>query len=104
MEKRLVKVVAAIPTGHRHLRLVLFFNDGEVVVLTEALAAGLARAYIDVVAHPKRRGIVLCVEEVEDRKPGYAAVQLVECGGEAEAVEVVDSLLKGGGLAKDKPG
>jgi len=55
--KKLVKVVAAIPTGHRHLRMVLFFDDGEVVVLTEALAAGLTRAYIDVVAHPTRRGL-----------------------------------------------
>jgi len=54
--RKLVKVVAAIPTGHRHLRMALFFDDGEVVVLTEALAAGLARAYIDVAAHPTRRG------------------------------------------------
>ncbi|MEM1597482.1 MAG: hypothetical protein QXP31_00165 [Pyrobaculum sp.] len=103
MEKRLVKVVAAVPTGHRHLRMALFFQDGEVVLLTEALAAGLARAYVDVVAHPTRRGVVLCVEEVQSGKPGYAKTQLVECGSEEEAVRVVDELLKGGGAAKNKP-
>jgi hypothetical protein len=91
--KKLVKVVAAIPTGHRHLRMVLFFDDGEVVVLTEALAAGLTRAYIDVVAHPTRRGVVLCVQEVQG-KPGYAKTQLVECGGEEEAVKEVENVLQ----------
>ncbi len=93
MAKKLVKVVAAIPTGHRHLRIVLFFDDGEVVVLTEALAAGLTRAYIDVVAHPTRRGVVLCVQEVQG-KPGYAKTQLVECGGEEEAVKEVENVLQ----------
>ncbi len=93
MAKKLVKVVAAIPTGHRHLRMVLFFDDGEVVVLTEALAAGLTRAYIDVVAHPTRRGVVLCVQEVQG-KPGYAKTQLVECGGEEEAVKEVENVLQ----------
>jgi len=91
--KKLVKVVAAIPTGHRHLRMVLFFDDGEVVVLTEALAAGLTRAYIDVVAHPTRRGVVLCVQVVQG-KPGYAKTQLVECGGEEEAVKEVENVLQ----------
>jgi len=91
--KKLVKVVAAIPTGHRHLRMVLFFDDGEAVVLTEALAAGLTRAYIDVVAHPTRRGVVLCVQEVQG-KPGYAKTQLVECGGEEEAVKEIESVLQ----------
>ncbi len=93
MAKKLVKVVAAIPTGHRHLRMVLFFDDGEAVVLTEALAAGLTRAYIDVVAHPTRRGVVLCVQEVQG-KPGYAKTQLVECGGEEEAVKEIESVLQ----------
>lgn len=93
MAKKLVKVVAAIPTGHRHLRMVLFFDDGEVVVLTEALAAGLTRAYIDVVAHPTRRGVVLCVQVVQG-KPGYAKTQLVECGGEEEAVKEVENVLQ----------
>ena len=102
MAKKLVKVVAAIPTGHRHLRMVLFFDDGEVVVLTEALAAGLTRAYIDVVAHPTRRGVVLCVQEVQG-KPGYAKTQLVECGGEEEAVKSIDMLLQGLGPAEGEP-
>ncbi|RFA94010.1 hypothetical protein [Pyrobaculum aerophilum] len=96
---RLVKIVAAIPTGHRHLRMILFFDDGRTVLLTEALAAGIARAYIDVVTHPTRRGVVLCVKEV-DGKPGYAKVQLVECGGEEEAVAEVDALLERLGPAK----
>lgn len=93
MARKLVKVVAAIPTGHRHLRMALFFDDGEVVVLTEALAAGLARAYIDVAAHPTRRGVVFCVQEVQE-KPGYAKVQLIECGDEEEAVGEIETVLQ----------
>jgi len=91
--KRLVKIVAAIPAGHRHLRMALFFDDGEVVLLTEALAAGITRAYVDVVTHPTRRGVVLCVQEVQG-KPGYAKTQLIECGGEEEAVKEIENLLK----------
>ncbi|MGC8994051.1 MAG: hypothetical protein ACP5J0_01525 [Pyrobaculum sp.] len=102
MPPRLVKVVAAIPTGHRHLRIILFFDDGTQILLTEALAAGIARAYIDVVAHPTRRGVVLCVKEVEG-KPGYAKTQLVECGGEEEAVAEVDAALQSPGSAKSQP-
>lgn len=93
MAKKLVKVVAAIPPGHRHLRMALFFDDGEVVVLTEALAAGLARAYIDVAAHPTRRGVVLCIQEMQG-KPGYAKWQLIECGDEEEAIKEIENLLK----------
>jgi hypothetical protein len=91
--KRLVKVTAAIPTGHRHLRMALFFDDGEVVVLTEALAAGIARAYVDVVTHPTRRGVTLCVQEVQG-KPGYAKMQLIECGDEEDAVREIEAILQ----------
>ncbi|MFB6491434.1 MAG: hypothetical protein TU35_009440 [Thermoproteus sp. AZ2] len=97
--RRLVKVVAAIPRGHLHMRMALIFDDGEVVILSEALAAGLARAYIDVAAHPTRRGVVLCVGEVEG-KPGYAKTQLIECGGEGEALAEIEELLRGEALGE----
>ncbi|ABL87462.1 hypothetical protein Pisl_0283 [Pyrobaculum islandicum DSM 4184] len=93
VDKKLVKVVAAIPTGHKHLRMALFFDSGDVIVLTEALAAGIARAYIDIVTHPTRRGVVLCVKEI-DGKPGYAKIQLVECGGEEDAIREIDTLIR----------
>ncbi|ACB40748.1 hypothetical protein [Pyrobaculum neutrophilum] len=102
MVKKLVRVVAAVPTGHRHLRMLLYFDDGDVALLTEALAAGLARAYLDVVGHPTRRGVVMCVKDVEG-KPGYAKTQLVECGGEEEAVQEVDAALERLLSAKDQP-
>jgi hypothetical protein len=73
--------------------MALFFDDGEVVLLTETLAAGITRAYVHVVTHPTRRGVVLCVQEIQG-KPGYAKTQLIECGDEEEAIKEIENLLK----------
>jgi hypothetical protein len=42
------RVVAAIPPGHKHVRLVIELED-QTIVLQEAAAAAIARAYVDVV-------------------------------------------------------
>jgi hypothetical protein len=47
------RVVAAIPPGHKHVRLVIELED-QTIVLQEAAAAAIARAYVDVVTHPTR--------------------------------------------------
>lgn len=76
-----VRVVALIPPGHRHLRLFLELED-QVVVLHEAAVAAIVRAYIDVVTHPTRRAVELVRAEpsASSRKQGYAEHQLVESG------------------------
>jgi len=46
-----------------------------------------------VAAHPTRRGVVLCIQEIQG-KPGYAKSQLIECGDEEEAIKEIENLLK----------
>ncbi len=89
------RIIAAIPPGHYHLRLVLEFRDGTRIVLHEATVAALVRAYIDIVTHPSRRGVILESRRLgrSERKHGYAEWQLVESGDEDEAIrEIVEVL------------
>jgi len=88
-------VVAAIPPGHKHLRLVIELED-QTIVLQEATAAAIARAYVDVVTHPTRRAVELIGRKVGRAKAGYAEHQLVESGrGEEEVLEEVAKILSG---------
>jgi len=85
------RVVAAIPPGHKHLRLVLELED-QTIVLQEAAAAAIVRAYVDVVTHPTRRAIELVGRRVSGAKAGYAEHQLIESGRREE--EVLDEVAK----------
>jgi len=62
------RVVAAIPPGHKHVRLVIELED-QTIVLQEAAAAAIARAYVDVVTHPTRRAVELVGVRVSKRAP-----------------------------------
>lgn len=87
------RVVAAIPPGHKHLRLLIELED-QTIVLHEATVAAIARAYVDVVTHPTRRAVELIGRTVEDAKSGYAKHQLVESGrGEHDILAEVALLL-----------
>jgi len=76
----ILEVVLAVPPGHRHLRAVLRLRGGEEVVLQEATAAGLVRAYVTVKTHPTRTGMRLVGRRVEKEKikEGFASWQLLE--------------------------
>jgi len=90
------RVVAFIPPGHRHVRIVIELED-QVIVLQEASAAGVIRAYIDVVTHPTRRVVELVSRRLPEelRKQGYAEFQLVESGrSEDEVLREMRELLK----------
>ncbi len=91
------RVVAIVPRGHRHLRLVLEFPD-QVVVLSEATVAAIVRAYVSVVAHPARSSAELVLKRFErgEVKPGYAECQLVETTTPEEELQRLwrDAVLK----------
>lgn len=72
------RVTAFIPEGHRHVRLILEFCDGETIILHEATVAGIVRAYASTALHPTRKAVSLTSRKLEHRKPGYAEWQLVE--------------------------
>jgi hypothetical protein len=77
--ERVRRVIAAIPPGHKHVRLVIELED-QTIVLQEATAAAIARAYVDVITHPARRAVELAGVRVSKAKCGYAEHQLVESG------------------------
>lgn len=73
------KIIAGIPKKHKHLRLIIEFND-QTIILHEATVAAIVRAYINIVAHPVKRAILYEQAILDDRvkKKGYAKYQLVE--------------------------
>ncbi len=89
------RVVAAIPPGHYHLRLLLELGDGTRIILHEATVAAIVRAYVDIVTHPTRRATMLTLRRLGkgERKHGYAEWQLVEEGGEEDALKVLTEAL-----------
>ncbi|ABM80139.1 hypothetical protein Hbut_0267 [Hyperthermus butylicus DSM 5456] len=88
------RVVAFIPEGHMHARLIIELCDQK-IILHEAAVAGIVRAYAMVALHPTRRAVELKAQRLSkrERKLGYAEWQLVETNRPekevlAEAMEV----------------
>ncbi len=89
------EIVMAIPRGHYHVRGMLKLRD-QVIVLQEATLAAIARAYLSIILHPTRRGVILKRKHLSrnGRKPGYAEYQLIEVpNSEEEAVKIIDEVL-----------
>lgn len=88
------RIIAGIPRGHYHLRLVIEARDGTRIVLHEATVAAIVRAYANIVMHPTRRALELVQACPETRKPGYARHQLVESPrGEEEVLDELEEVL-----------
>ncbi len=88
------RVIAFIPRGHMHIRVLVEFKD-QVVVLQEASIAGILRAYINIHTHPYRKAIELVSKRIpkEARKVGYAEYQLLETNkSEKEILNEVESI------------
>uniref|UniRef100_A0A7J3X825 Uncharacterized protein n=1 Tax=Thermofilum pendens TaxID=2269 RepID=A0A7J3X825_THEPE len=93
------RVVAFIPRGHAHVRLLLELED-QAIILSEATLAAVTRAYLSVLLHPLRRAVEMRLVRLPERKALYAEYQLLETGrGEeevlAEAEEVWRSAITG---------
>ena len=88
------RIIAFIPKGHRHVRILLEFVDGAVVI-QEATAAAIVRAYMNVVTHPFKRAVELVSQRVSGQKEGYADYQLLETGrSEEEIFSQLESILE----------
>jgi hypothetical protein len=74
------RVLAFVPPGHLHMRLIVEFCDGRAIVLHEAAVAGIVRAYVNVALHPSRRALELksVLMEKGELKRGYSRWQLIE--------------------------
>ena len=92
----IVRIVAFIPPGHYHVRLLIETKD-QIIVFQEATVAGIVRAYIDVVTHPIRKAIELKSTLIEKRvrKHGYAEYQLIESNrSEEEVLKEIEDIIK----------
>ncbi|MEW6381024.1 MAG: hypothetical protein AB1611_15650 [bacterium] len=82
----IVRVMVGIPAGHRHLRTVIETSSGEQFLFQEATMANIVRAYTLIKTHPRRKAIELRLERLEDKKPRYAAFQLLETDRDEESI------------------
>ncbi|MEM1930526.1 MAG: hypothetical protein QXZ60_01590 [Sulfolobales archaeon] len=82
------RIVAIIPRGHRHMRMIIELPD-QILVFSEATTAAIARAYISVVTHPQRRSIELIMRKFkpEEIKPAYSECQLIESSATDEELQ-----------------
>ncbi len=94
------RIVAFIPRGHMHTRLLLILED-QAIVLQEATVAAIVRAYASVALHPSRRAVELERRRLGkgERKPLFAEHQLVETNrDEDEVLEWVEKLIAESGV------
>ncbi len=88
-------IIAGIPRGHYHIRMMLVFKN-QAIVLHEATIAAIVRAYIDIITHPLRRAVVMYRRRLTEKKHGYAQDQLIEVDkiNQDEVVDFLTRLLK----------
>lgn len=92
------KVIAYIPPGHVHTRVMIVLRDGDIIVLQHATVDGIIRAFTSVSLHPVRKAFELVGKYIpkSKRKPGFAEWQLIESGrNENDVLNEVTKLLEG---------
>ncbi len=90
------RVIAYIPPGHTHTRVLIETKDGNIIVFQEATIAGIVRAYVNVALHPQRRVIELVSKTLKpmEKKQGFARSQLIETDrNEQEVLEEVKNII-----------
>jgi hypothetical protein len=80
------RVLAGIPEGHSHIRVIIETADGETIVLQEATIAAIVRAYTSIKTSPMLKAVELRSVELRERKQGYADHQLMETGRDESQV------------------
>jgi hypothetical protein len=87
------RVVAFIPKGHRHVRMLIEI-DGEILILQQATVDALIRAYSQVALHPRKKALELVRKELrkDEKKEGFAKWQLLESSRDED--EVLDEAIK----------
>ncbi len=89
-----VRVVAFIPPGHRHTRVLVELESGEKLIFQQATIDGIIRAYVSVALHPSRKVCELTLKHLstKERKEGFAKWQLVE--SDRSENEVMEEVMK----------
>ncbi len=90
------RVIAFIPPGHVHTRILIETRNGEVLVFQEATIAGIVRAYVNVSLHPQRRAVELVSRILypHEKKQGFAKTQLIESNrSEQDVLEELKNII-----------
>ena len=89
------RLIAFIPKGHTHIRILLELNDGSLIVFQQALIDALIRAYVSVSLHPTKYAVELIKKRLDEkiRKHGFVKLQLVESSqNEDEVLEFAEKI------------
>lgn len=83
-----VRVIAYIPPGHHHTRVLIEFRDGGKIVLQQTVVDGIIRAYANVALHPQRKAVELVMRNLSKRekKKGFSKHQLLETAKSEEDI------------------
>ncbi|MCD6324502.1 MAG: hypothetical protein J7L55_05295 [Desulfurococcales archaeon] len=75
----LERVIAFIPPGHTHTRVLIKFKDGSTLIFQQAVIDGIIRTFLDVALHPENAVSEFVPELIpkDRRKPGFAKWQLM---------------------------
>lgn len=89
-----VRVIAFIPQGHRHTRILVELGSGEKLIFQQATVDSIIRAYVSVALHPSRKACELTLKHLstKERKGGFAKWQLVESDRSED--EVMEEVMK----------
>ncbi len=77
MRKRVVRVLIGIPKNRKHIRTIIEFESGEMLIFNEAELSNITRAFIHILTHPLDMAIELKHQEIKG-KTGFNSHQLVE--------------------------
>ncbi|RLF19739.1 MAG: hypothetical protein DRZ82_04780 [Thermoprotei archaeon] len=90
------RVLIGRPTSHKHLRVILFLKDGNIIILHEATIANIVRAFVTIKTHPIIEAIELRGTYLRQRKAGYAEYQLLETNRSYKDIsEEIDNIITG---------
>ncbi|MEM1587947.1 MAG: hypothetical protein QW476_02655 [Candidatus Bathyarchaeia archaeon] len=79
------RVLIGVPENHKHLRIIIESKD-KLFVFHEATIANILRGFIFIKTHPKIEAIEMKIQEVKERKEGFAEYQLIETNKKKEDI------------------
>lgn len=82
------RLLFGIPATHKHYRLALITRDDDCLVLSEALVAAIARAYVSIKTHPLRASIEMASRPLQSPKADFASYQLLETETDSSAIQL----------------
>ena len=75
------RVLVGFPLKHKHIRTLIEFDSGDIILLNEFEMANIARTFIHILTHPLDKAVELRRKKIEG-KEGFALFQLLNTNRE----------------------